>query len=282
MERPTQATIRFDSDREDNQAEAVISIISEVDDHRNNQPKRTPLEYFLCRPCDSILSDWDFHSRYASSAPSVGKAYSHHSNFHELQVSALTGCHLCSHIVRYISPDFRLFMGPYRVETRPPWHDGRQEGLNANQIHISSTIGGCYIEVLRYRAQSQPHFHAVMAGISRPESLEFLSTDNEATFRLAKQWLQISLQEHETCAEHITKQRFIPARLLHLKLENGHMMVNLCSRGKLSSGIKYFTLSHRWGAIMPKRLTRRNIEQLVTASWRTHYRRPSWKPQLSS
>lgn len=85
-----------------------------------------------------------------------------------------------------------------------------------------------------------------------------MKTDCDATWDLARRWLQGCNSTHETCTNLDTQ---LPTRLV--KVDEDGKNIQLVLSESLEVGVQYVTLSHCWGSKSFKMLTKESYDEFV-------------------
>jgi len=232
-------------------------------------------EHVLCSQCSNLIKK----SRNINQGVIFTKyeQFGHYSSFQEVKRSAHDGCHLCSLIWwewkdvyqrqletpsgsgRYVTVEFEKSRAPVMIDR-----------MNVNPFgqlgeRHATTPGFDYrfLTIERYQSvSSRPrdfgYREAKWLDSSKPwhGSQLALSTASDATFLLAKYWVQKCLKHHKECckAQLLTTQW--PTRILEVGPKEG---IRLVVTSDLIQKPEYLTLSHCWGGASISKLVSGNI-----------------------
>lgn len=230
----------------------------------------------LCKACQSVISTDDLKVSYDSdvdsdvdSSPTI---YPHHANGQDLRGSAQAGCPLCTILWDFFSGqehftklkgasfvfalyydgdanpenDPQLLRIPYyrfnmRYEDSPPTNIKSALELRLGSIVIYA-LG---VEDLEDSARYDP-----------PSN-----TGNEETWNIVTQWIQKCRTNHSKCNQ-ASQANWMPTRVLDVGTASNPRLC-LHVKNETSPISPYITLSHCWGKIEIKKLTKANISQLT-------------------
>jgi Heterokaryon incompatibility protein (HET) len=222
-------------------------------------------EHFLCDLCRDMVNSFDVLARNRVSHDYPERSHPHYATFGLLRKSAWSGCHICSLFVPYAhswSTDYNHTTQDcqtYILDTAMPRHYRATADENVGTVAVYMGDARIPTRCLQVRMflVSSGWYRDTLDDIM-PTSLGYRSTASEATFGLARTWLETCLAEHQTCPKFSNSSRFIPDRLLEIKIENGRIVTRICLVETLPCYTPYFTLSYCWGDANPLRLTRAN------------------------
>ncbi|KAL2136225.1 hypothetical protein VTI74DRAFT_4855 [Chaetomium olivicolor] len=81
------------------------------------------------------------------------------------------------------------------------------------------------------------------------------STDSESSMAQVAKWFETCCEKHERCKPETAPTPFVPSRLLEISgSDERTMRIRLRERPTLPVEVRYATLSHCWGSVMPFKL----------------------------
>lgn len=80
------------------------------------------------------------------------------------------------------------------------------------------------------------------------EARASITTESDASFRLAKYWIQDCRDNHQECLSWSKSPEFCPTRLVDVGPPDGSQNPHLYIHGPADERVDYLTLSHCWGA----------------------------------
>lgn len=220
-------------------------------------------EHILCSQCRNLTR----RSRNITRGAEFREyeQFSHYPTFQDVEKSARHGCHLCSLIQwKWADVAQKLSKGncePGRqvtVEIEKTTAPVMIERINVNPLgrlgerhKDMPSFEHRFLRIDRYQSSSARirgrSFHgANWLDSSEPWHAAQLakSTASDATFELAKYWLERCLTHHRECCEVRPSPNQWPTRLLAVGQED---TVRLVLTSELAQVPKYLTLSHCWG-----------------------------------
>jgi hypothetical protein len=229
----------------------------------NPEANASVQEHILCSQCRNLIKK----SRNINQGITFRKyeQFSHYPSFQDLEKSAQNGCHLCS-LIWWKWED--VAKKPFEGASEP----GRQVTVEIEKAAapvIIDRINVNFFGRLGERHKDMPGFDYRFLVIDRYQSrssrirdfsyheVDWLdsskpwhaaqlakSTASDATFLLAKYWLQRCLTHHRECCKAELFPSQYPTRLLAVGHED---TVRLVLTSELTRKPKYLTLSHCWG-----------------------------------
>lgn len=96
------------------------------------------------------------------------------------------------------------------------------------------------------------------------ESKISASTDSESSMAQVVKWFETCCEEHKECKPQTSLAPFVPNRLLEISgSDEGTMTIRLRERQTLPVEVRYTTLSHCWGSVMPFELKHELLESCL-------------------
>jgi len=227
--------------------------------------------YVLCGTCVGIIDEVKEFIRndgWTNTSPTKSPDFAKY-RVPDLQKSGLNGCHICSIISQAVVPA----------------HSEAQI-LTSSKLIVTIRIVTTHSETEDlYGAKRQPNLHAILRNEDRSRVTDntiFISTDpgthalepkdaywsfsteSDAMFNLAKEWLHDCLSDHQLCEE--VRQTTISSN--HSSFPEYLVCVSedslrLCHTQSLHTRPSYLTLSHRWGESRIFTLTSQNLSSLL-------------------
>jgi hypothetical protein len=216
----------------------------------------------------------------------------HFKNIDDLKASADEGCHLCT--LLWCLAEFERSKG--RSNSNPSDITASHSKPVGNVVQIRTSVDGYpknqYIAVnIELNREIGPPFETngrccfhlkffppeeVDKENSRDTKWEnpsenchdaqiSVSTASEASFALARHWLNSCIHNHEACQKECNSSSIIPSRLIDVGSPPEYDLVRLCSRESFDEKPEYLTLSHCWGGAEILRLLESN-KQLFSRS----------------
>jgi Heterokaryon incompatibility protein (HET) len=87
------------------------------------------------------------------------------------------------------------------------------------------------------------------------------STNSDASFNIAKDWLTECVQNHVNCRFRTFDLAALPSRLLDVDLGPNSETVRVEDTVELGFGVQYLALSHCWGSVATIKLTSKSLER---------------------
>jgi len=190
-------------------------------------------------------------------------------NVPDLQRSGLDGCHFCSIV----------------SQSLVPVHSA-EDVLSSSTLIVTIRMGVSRVNPPRYGSSTMPSLDVWLtekdgtkgiktnlpmitgsqAHTAEPEDACWsISTESDAMFNLAKEWLHDCVSAHKSCEEvRLTaissSQSSFPEYLVCLSEDS----LRLCHTESLHTRPSYLTLSHRWGESQIFTLTSHNLSSLLS------------------
>ncbi|KAG1734441.1 heterokaryon incompatibility protein-domain-containing protein [Suillus paluster] len=222
-------------------------------------------EHTLCPTCQkSIDTSHLFHN------PSRGSEdFRRYPDCETLEASSSAGgCHLCSLILGKIRQQQQPATGPITVTLQVSRSGGMTLLIQAGETG-SQRMG--YLVIVPVDDVETPTTCTSATGkFTFPSQSSYenartaKSLASEASFNLAREWLQQCLQKHHKCMETVRAARTTngPSRLIDVGCDDGVEPRVVISQELGETRLEYLTLSHCWGGAEILRLLKENIDSL--------------------
>ena len=193
--------------------------------------------------------------------------YEPHHDIQALADSAETGCHLCNLILSQISADDIVCLKQDLVNSRIS--PGDQIGINirgwptltlwVSAFKSSVTRKGWDTCKDGWTALAKLHIRLRQDDYTNEERSVSRQNFSSSSIDQVFSWIEECQSDHSQCRDVqslAATKRILPTRLLDLSSALEDNQVRLCSSKSLGPNIKYVTLSHCWGGLCDKRLTK--------------------------
>ena len=242
------------------------------------------IQHVLCTTCQHVVDSSRIIEELLHTPDSQQtdeEHYPHLGSEDELQRSSEKGCHLCSRLLDVAGTSAPTTVPlPPGSNTQPGLTSApnggleltlaRQQRLGVFNIELtgSGDAGGPH-PVLTCTVSQHGEVAAKNSAVEQPDRPDdypgqtSINTSSDASFLLAKEWLDVCHKSHPACREAGDMAHGYPGRLLEIS-QTGEKYLRLRLTESVPGRPAFFALSHTWGGHRTLCLMRDNVQEFLT------------------